>query len=198
MPNICKVHGCEKKCHGQGYCDNHYRLYKRWGKPEKTKNINGLCKNNKELYAIYNSMKQRCYNPKVRNYNNYGGRGIEVCDRWLGKNGFENFLNDMGKRPEGYSIDRIDNNIGYSPKNCRWASPKEQGHNKRNNKWYEYKGKRKLLKEWSKELGIPMRTLEERVRKGDYGEYLFRAPDTKKSLAAKKSMESRGLASEYT
>lgn len=143
-------------------------------------------------------MKQRCYNPKVRNYNNYGGRGIEVCDRWLGKNGFENFLNDMGKRPEGYSIDRIDNNIGYSPKNCRWASPKEQSHNKRNNKWYEYKGKRKLLKEWSKELGIPMRTLEERVRKGDYGEYLFRAPDTKKSLAAKKSMESRGLASEYT
>jgi hypothetical protein len=76
-------------------------------------------------------MKARCKNPKHPEYHNYGGRGIKVCDRWKQVGGFQNFINDMGKRPEGMSIDRIDNDRGYSPENCRWTTSVVQSQNKR-------------------------------------------------------------------
>lgn len=83
----------------------------------------------KREYKSWINMIHRCYNKNTINYDYYGGRGIEVCDRW--RNSFINFLEDMGERPPGTSLDRIDVNGNYGPSNCKWSTPKEQAGNKR-------------------------------------------------------------------
>lgn len=84
---------------------------------------------NSPEYRSWNGMKIRCTNPSHKGYKNYGGRGITVCPEWL--NSFQNFYNDMGKRPNGKTLDRINNNKGYEPSNCRWSTSKEQSKNRR-------------------------------------------------------------------
>jgi hypothetical protein len=76
-------------------------------------------------------MLDRCRNPGAVNYAYYGGRGVKVCERWLGEDGYRNFLADMGERPKGRTLDRIDPDKGYEPSNCRWATAKEQVENRR-------------------------------------------------------------------
>lgn len=80
-------------------------------------------------YGVWSHMKQRCYNPTRKDYRLYGGRGITVCDRW--RNSFANFYKDMGDRPKGLSLDRIDSDQDYHPNNCRWADYSTQMHNRR-------------------------------------------------------------------
>lgn len=103
-------------------------------------------------WRIFNAMKSRCLNKNTARYPDYGGRGIKICDRWLlgcGKlNGFQCFLKDMGERPScDYSLDRIDNNAGYSPENCKWSTRIEQGRNTRSNRIIKIKGKSLPLSE---------------------------------------------------
>lgn len=114
-------------------------------------------------YQSWISMVQRCINPKCKHYKNYGGRGISVHERWLK---FENFLEDMGEAPEGLSIDRINNNLGYSKENCQWATRKEQSRNKRNNRFITLNGQTKCIAEWSEETGIKYDTLFSRLHNG--------------------------------
>lgn len=83
------------------------------------------------LYKVWTTMRQRCDYPKAKGYERYGGRGITVCERWDGPDGFPNFLADMGERPDGLSLDRRDNDGNYEPSNCRWATASEQQRNTR-------------------------------------------------------------------
>jgi hypothetical protein len=118
----------------------------------------------RRTYSTWQGMKQRCYNPKCAQYKNYGGRGITVCDEWL--NSFAAFVRDMGEKPEGFSIDRIDNDKGYSKENCRWATLEEQARNQRRSVYLEYDGKRMTMREWAVELGRHETTIHSRIRRG--------------------------------
>ena len=117
---------------------------------------------NDPTYSTWEGMVHRCTNTNSTIFKHYGGRGITVCDRWLE---FQNFYSDMGSRPEGMSIDRIDNNKGYSPENCRWATMKEQCRNRRSNHVIEFNGQKKCLTEWANIFGINRSTLYERLNK---------------------------------
>ena len=114
-------------------------------------------------YSVWEGMKRRCYNSKSRSYPNYGGRGITVCDRW---HNFENFIEDMGLRPKGRSLDRINNDLGYFPANCRWATAEEQSLNKRTNHRLSFNNENLTIKEWSDKLGIPVTTIAKRIMSG--------------------------------
>ena len=114
-------------------------------------------------YTSWMAMRQRCNDKGNINYANYGGRGIAVCDRWAS---FENFLVDMGERPEGMTLDRFpDQNGNYEPSNCRWATMQEQQSNRRDNMMIEVDGKTQTLTQWSREAGLDPRLVSVRIRK---------------------------------
>ena len=106
-------------------------------------------------------MRNRCNNPKNRSFENYGGRGVTVCERW---SDFANFLADMGQRPSPkHTIERNDNDRGYEPENCCWAVPEKQANNKRNNRVLEYRGRAMTLAMWAREVGMSADALERRL-----------------------------------
>ena len=115
-----------------------------------------------KAYSSWVDMKDRCLNHHNSDYKNYGGRGIQVCKRWLK---FENFLENMGERPKSLTLDRINNDGNYEPGNCRWATQTEQNRNSRHNRWIEYQGETKRLIDWSKELNIGIGALQYRLKR---------------------------------
>jgi hypothetical protein len=116
-------------------------------------------------YSTWNSMKSRCLNKNHKSYNSYGGRGITICNEWI--NSFESFLSDMGNRPsKRHSLERIDNNKGYSKDNCIWATGKSQANNKRSNRLISHNGKTQTLNAWSEETGIRPDTISQRLKLG--------------------------------
>ncbi len=120
-------------------------------------------------------MKNRCLNKSNSAYKNYGGRGISIDSSWLS---FEKFLSDMGEPPENMTLERIDNEKGYSKENCIWASRKIQSVNRRNIKRYFYKGSHKTLTEIAEISGIKMATLWARLKKGFSIEEALKRPIT--------------------
>ena len=111
-------------------------------------------------YKSWHMMKQRCLNINYSQYHDYGGRGIHVCSRWLT---FGNFLADMGERPKGTSLNRIDNNGNYEPGNCEWASKKQQQRNRRTNRLITFNGVTKCISDWAKDLGLKQHSLSMRM-----------------------------------
>lgn len=129
---------------------------------EESRIKHNLYVDNKKMYHVWSTMKQRCNNPNDKNYHNYGGRGIKVCNEWL--KDFSNFYNwaISNGYQEGLSIERKDVNGDYCPENCCWITMKEQQSNKRDSKKFEYDGKNLTLLEWSKLLNISPDTLASR------------------------------------
>lgn len=111
-------------------------------------------------YKSWEAMMQRCTNQNASDYHRYGGRGIQICEQW---GSFENFLADMGVRPEGKTLDRIDNLGNYDPDNCKWSTAQEQQQNKRNCPTIEYQGKRVTVASLATSTGVPIKVLKWRL-----------------------------------
>lgn len=116
----------------------------------------------RRTYQCWQDMRQRCNNPRHAQYKNYGGRGISICAEWQE---FSAFFRDMGPKPDGLTIDRIDNNGNYEAANCRWANRAEQRRNQRTCKIIEFKGERMTIEEWSRKIGIHPMTIRCRLKR---------------------------------
>lgn len=115
------------------------------------------------IYRKWQHMIQRCHNPNDRDYPQYGGRGITVCDRW--RYSFAAFIEDVGTAPsERHTLDRIDNSKGYEPNNVKWATQKEQANNRRSTKLLTINGVTRPLSEWCEEVGIGSKTVLYRLK----------------------------------
>lgn len=115
------------------------------------------------LHKVWASMRERCNNPKAKSYRYYGARGIKVCKRW---DSFEHFMADMGPRPKGASVERKDNDLGYSPDNCRWATDYEQAQNTSRTRKLTAGGRTMTISNWCRELGGTSALIHGRLKRG--------------------------------
>lgn len=156
------IRGMTKSCG----CLQDEKRAESWKKIEaRRKNIGAV---RTPEYRAWFSLRARCLNPRHKQWEDYGGRGITVCERWLGPDGFKHFLEDMGLRPTPrHSLDRYPDNDGpYYKDNCRWATSKQQARNRRSNAYLEIGGTRKSLVEWEELTGIRGSTLRRRLLRG--------------------------------
>lgn len=164
MLKKCDEKGCSDDVLAKGKCSKHYQRMKRRSdyKPRKHER-HGM--RNTPTYRSWSAMRNRCEKPKDSMFYRYGGRGIKVCERWMS---FPNFLDDMGERPEGMTLDRIDSDSDYSPENCTWATRKEQNRNKPNNRMLTIYGLTMCLAEWAEIVAHETRydTIKSRLNRG--------------------------------
>lgn len=140
----------------------------------------GMSGNRPGIYRIWSNIKQRCTNPANPRYADYGGRGITMCKRWL--NSFEKFYEDVGDRPADLTLDRIDNNKGYSPNNVRWVSRADNNRNSRRCVMVAIDGVEKPINVWCREFGVPYVTFKQRRRNGwDLVRAVSQKPDARKA-----------------
>lgn len=143
----------KKNLHYANECD----ILSRMNKGPVTHGMSGT-----PTYRSWSNMLTRCRNKRHAKYHRYGDRGISVCKRWFK---FENFLSDMGKRPEGKTLDRTNNDGNYTPQNCRWATIREQRLNSPQVRWVTYLGLKKCLSDWCRRFGVPLETAIYRMDK---------------------------------
>lgn len=145
-------------------------------RPTGSRKTHGHCyfdgkKQQSRTYSSWMSMRRRCCDPKMDSYPHYGGRGIVVCDRW---DSFENFLEDMGECPDGFSIERNDVNGNYTPKNCKWILLEEQAFNRNNSVLVEIDGQKMLMTHAARIAGISPGSMSIRLRSGVTGKDLLK------------------------
>lgn len=137
----------------------------------------GLSKRHPSEYRIWKNMRGRCNSPTNNSYADYGGRGIKVDGRW---DDFGAFMQDMGERPDGCSLDRVDVNGDYGPHNCRWATDKEQANNKRSSRVLEINGETRTLQQWCDHFKVGRKTVVYRLSQGWTVEQAFSSEDFRK------------------
>lgn len=141
-------------------------------------------------YQAWRGAKDRCYNPNSNRYKTYGARGIRMCEEW--RNSFAAFFRDMGERPDGHSIDRINNDGHYEPGNCRWSPKSEQAKNQTRTRALELKGVRKILADWSRDTGIHHTVILSRIdRLGWSVEKALTTPVRKQCKSSRQSANGR-------
>lgn len=162
---ICTVTDCGRNARCKGLCQPHYMRWWRYGDPRygEGRIHPGAEWSRTPAYAVWTNMRRRCENPSDVAYQDYGGRGIRVSERWRE---FGAFLEDMGQPPSGMSIERTDNNRGYDPGNCTWATAIEQGQNKRNNRLLTIDGETLTISAWGRRYGLGVGTIWRRLDAG--------------------------------
>lgn len=156
----------------------------------KLKMTHGIHNKNPSFYNHYNKMIGRCYKPKNASFFRYGGRGIKVCDRWLGEDGPKNFYDDMFLTwKKGLTLERKNNNGNYIPENCRWATHKEQALNRRNTIFLEYHGEKRTVEELAKMVGLNRKLILDRLNRGWSIEKTLTTPVNIKYISKKSNYE---------
>ena len=186
MPNFCSVTGCKRKYYAKGFCKLHYTRNWKHGDPEHLSTVqNGLAKKYPSEHGSWKAAKDRCLNEKCPAYPHYGGRGITICERWLGPYGFTHFMEDMGPKPSHgtfcsgqpiYSLDRIDLNGPYSPENCRWSTAKEQTRNRSIARLITIGEETKTIQDWATCANVGYDRIFKRYKQGVRGEALLAKP----------------------
>ena len=170
MASLCRVDGCLRSAVAKGMCGSHYNRNKRHGSPDGLKKQHGhrvgVGSKERPTYCTWRAMKSRCNNPKDKMYHRYGGRGISICDRW--NDSFADFLADMGERPQGFTIERIDCTKGYEPGNCTWIAKGLQNENKSDSRLVTVYGKTMSLPRWHKIVAFNTKygTIKQRLNRG--------------------------------
>lgn len=145
----------------------------------ESRTADGLWKNNRHLYDVWAKMRRRCENPDDPSYAWYGAKGIRVCERWRS---FRCFLSDVGERPQGAELDRVDNLGDYTPENTRWVTHTTNMNNTRANRVIECGGHRMTVAEWARHLGWSYTVLASRLSRGWSVERTLTQPPRQRSV----------------